>query len=126
MGIMEWIEHPVSERWPIMVKEYHTPVGTLREEVYQDEEWRWGDHVPFLDDFLETRSKKFIITKPEDLRPLEYLLIPPTEFEIAAFEEASQPFIEFAHKNGATEILELNIEKIEPCDADTYHETGEC
>jgi hypothetical protein len=97
--VREWIERPDSERWPVMAKEYHTPLGTLRAEVHQDDEWRWGDHVPFLDDFLETRSKKFIITKPEDLRSLEYLLVSPTESEIAEFKEVSQRYVEFANKN---------------------------
>jgi len=89
--IEEWIEHPTEERWPIMVKEYHTPAGTLRTEVRQTEDWRWGDHVPFLDDYIVPRSRKFLVTQPKDLDALRYLLVPPTEAEIAAFHSESQP-----------------------------------
>ena len=65
--IEEWIELLDHERYPVLFKEYHTPAGTLRAEVFQDDEWRWGDHVPFLDDYLETRSRKYLLTGPEDL-----------------------------------------------------------
>ena len=34
--------------------------------------------------------------------------------------------VEFAHKNGKTEILELSIEKIEPCEEKKFNKTGKC
>lgn len=39
VSIREWKEHSRRSRWPILYKEYHTPDGTLRSEVNQDEEW---------------------------------------------------------------------------------------
>jgi len=95
--IQEWIERPSDEEWPIMVKEYHTPAGTLRTEVRQTDDWRWGDHVPFLDDYIVPRSRKFLVTGSEDLDALRYLLAPLTPGEVAAFEAESQPVLDLAH-----------------------------
>lgn len=97
--IREWIERPPGERWPIMVKEYHTPVGTLRAEVRQTDDWRWGDHVPFLDDFIVPRSRRFLVTGAADLAPLRYLLVPPNKDEIDTFRAESQPALEVARRH---------------------------
>jgi uroporphyrinogen decarboxylase len=71
----------------------------LRAEVRQDDEWRWGDHVPFLDDYLVGRSNKFIVDGPEDLDALRYLLMPPTPAEIEAFKAESAPAVAFARQH---------------------------
>ena len=96
VGVREWVDRVGGEQHPILFKEYATPAGTLRAEVRQDQEWRWGDHVPFLDDYLVSRSRKFIIDGPEDLDALRYLLVPPTPPEIAKFQAESAPVLEFA------------------------------
>ncbi len=96
--VVEWKETPADQPYPLLIKEYHTPAGTLRAEVRQDDEWRWGDHVPFLDDYLVGRSNKFIVDGPADLEGLRYLLVPPTPAEIAAFRAESAPVVEFARQ----------------------------
>ena len=95
----EWVENPPDEEHPIMVKEYITSAGVLRTEVRQTEDWRWGDHVPFLDDYLVPRSRKFLIGNENDLDALQYLLVSPTEAEVEAFRSESQPFLDFAQKH---------------------------
>jgi uroporphyrinogen decarboxylase len=67
--------------------------------VRQTQDWPWGDHVPFLDDYLVPRSKKFLVTEPEDLEALRYLLVPPTEADIASFLAESQPALELARRH---------------------------
>jgi uroporphyrinogen-III decarboxylase len=99
VSIREWKEYPQGERWPIMYKEYETPAGTLRAEVNQDEEWPYGDHVPFLDDYMVTRSRKFILSRKEELDAFRFLLQPPTKQEITAFRVESQPVLDFARRN---------------------------
>ena len=94
--VKEWKEELPDEKWPILVKEYLTPAGTLRAEVRQDPEWPYGDHIPFLDDYIETRSRKFIVENTANLHALSYLLVPPTEAEIQTYHTQSQPLIEFA------------------------------
>jgi len=97
--VKEWQERPTGEAWPILVKEYRTPAGTLRAEVRQTSDWPYGNHVPFLDDYLTPRSRKFLLTGPEDLAAFRYLLVPPTETEVAAFHSGSAPAIELARRH---------------------------
>jgi len=96
--IHEWLERDANAANPIMIKEYHTPAGILRGEVCQTEDWRWGDHVPFLDDFLEPRSLKFLISGMADLDALQYLLAAPSQAEIEAFIAESQPALDLARQ----------------------------
>lgn len=95
----EWLENQSGESLPIMVKEYQTPGGVLRTEVRQTDDWPWGNHVPFLDDYLVPRSKKFLVTAPEDLDALRCLLVPPTHEEAAAFKIEARPAIELARRH---------------------------
>jgi hypothetical protein len=97
--IQEWKEIQPAEALPVLVKSYLTPAGALRTEVRQTRDWPYGDHVPFLDDYLEPRSNKFLVETENDLEPLRYLLIPPTETEIQEYRSASLPFLEFAREN---------------------------
>jgi hypothetical protein len=99
VAIREWIEHPADEEWPIMVKEYATPGGTLRAEVRQTADWRWGDHVPFLDDYIEPRSRRFLVNEQADLAALRYLLVPPTAAEVASFRAESGPALAQARRH---------------------------
>jgi len=94
--VEEWIEQPEDENCSVMVKEYHTPGGTLRAEVRQTDDWRWGNHVPFLDDYIIPRSRKFLLTEWEDMAALRYLLVPPTEQEVDTFRREAEPVREFA------------------------------
>ena len=87
--IREWKEQQTGDKWPVMFKVYETPVGNLQAEVYQDDEWPYGDHVPFLDDYIESRSRKFLIDNLNDLEPLRYLLVPPSSAEVAEFHSVS-------------------------------------
>ncbi len=96
--VREWLEDQPGESVPIMIKEYHTPGGLLRTEVRQTRDWPWGEHVPFLDDYLVPRSKKFLVTQPEDLAALRYLLVLPTEAEITAFR-TEQAVLELARRH---------------------------
>lgn len=98
--IQEWVEKRPGENCPIMIKEYRTPAGTLRTEVRQTEDWRWGNHVPMFDDYISPRALKYLIDDEKDLKALEYLLVPPTQKEIDLVRAESEPVIQFAHKNG--------------------------
>ncbi len=97
--IHEWREaNETGNIW--LVKEYETPDGTLRVEVPWMRDWPWGDHVPFLDDHLVPRARKYLVDQPDDLRPLRYLLIPPTSDEIQTYMQESQPYLDFAREYG--------------------------
>ena len=96
----ESLSQPVGGAAPLMHKIYHTPAGDLTAEVRQTADWRWGDHIPFLDDYLIPRSIKFIVESPQDLPAFQYLLIPPTEAEVAAFKADSASYQAFAREHG--------------------------
>jgi len=98
--IREWKEERDGEHFPILVKEYHTPAGTLRAEARQTDDWLWGDHLPFLDDYLTSRSVKFLVSRMEDLDALRYLLVPPADEEIEGVRRESEPILEFAKEKG--------------------------
>src|SRR5512135_719376 len=44
VSVREWKEPAGERRWPVLVKEYETPEGTLRAEINQDSGWPYGDH----------------------------------------------------------------------------------
>ncbi len=94
--ISEWQEHPSNEEDPILVKEYRTPNGTLRAEVRKTADWRWGNHVPFLDDYVIPRSRKFLVSDGDDVNGLTHLLVAPTEEEIASFRAESASALQLA------------------------------
>ncbi len=99
VSTVEWIEYPADEPCPIMIKEYRTPAGTLRAEVRQTADWRWGNHVPFLDDYIVPRSRKYPVGGPEDLDALRYLLVPPTPAEVRAFHAEAAPALAQARRH---------------------------
>jgi len=99
VNIREWVEQVPGEEDELLIKEYHTPAGILRAEVIKSGDWPWGNHVPFLDDRITPRSRKFLITKPSDLEPLRYLLVQPTSQEIDRLHEESQSILSLAKKH---------------------------
>jgi uroporphyrinogen-III decarboxylase len=98
--IEESLVHPADEDTPVMVKTYHTPAGDLTTRVRQTEDWPWGDHIPFLDDYLIPRSTEFLVKSIDDLDAFQYLLVPPTSQEIDAFHKDSQTVKGFAGEHG--------------------------
>lgn len=100
VSVREWREDRKDERYPVLCKEYETPEGTLRVEVAKSEDWPYGDHVPFLDDFLIPRSLKFIVEKIEDLDALKYLLIPSPREDVEAFRANAAEAKRFAEERG--------------------------
>jgi len=97
--IEESVVHSSEEEIPLLVKTYHTPAGDLTTQVRQTQDWRWGDHVPFLDDYLIPRSKKFLVEGPEDLPALQYLLIPPSGADVDSFHQESAPVRTYAQEH---------------------------
>jgi hypothetical protein len=98
--LREWVELEQGERYPVLNKEYDTPAGTLKARVSKTDDWPYGDHVPFLDDFIVPRARKPLITSPDDLGALRYLLMPPAEDTVCAFREAAHCAKAFAQERG--------------------------
>jgi len=90
VNVREWREEPRDGPYPVLHKEYETPAGVLRTAVNKSDDWPHGDRVPFLDDYLIPRSRKFLETPQDSLAALRYLLPPPTDEEARAFREVAQ------------------------------------
>jgi uroporphyrinogen-III decarboxylase len=73
-----------------LFKEYETPAGKLSTSVRLSDDWPHGDFIPFIDDYQIPRADKPLVTSPKELEALQYLLVPPLEADVQAFElEAS-------------------------------------
>ena len=83
-----------------LFKEYQTPVGKLTSEVRLSEDWPHGNHVPFVDDYQIPRAIKPLVTGPEDLAALDYMLISPDPQDIRHFEQEAQTARLFTDENG--------------------------
>ena len=84
----EWREPAGFAPYPVLHKEYVTPSGTLTVVLNQTDDWQRGDHVPFLDDYIEPRAQKFPVTGPEDLPALKHLLVRANDETIRRCHEA--------------------------------------
>lgn len=79
------IVHAPHERYPLLVKEYETPAGVLRQVVQRTEDWPYGDDIRLFSDHNVSRSKEFPVKETADLERLRYLLCEPTVEQIAEF-----------------------------------------
>jgi len=95
----EWRE-TVHDDFDILHKEYATPAGKLTTSVRLSEDWTHGDHIPFVDDFQVPRALKPLITRPQDLEALTYMLIPPGPEDVARFEAEAERAHTFATGHG--------------------------
>ncbi len=90
----EWKEDQVGGRYRLLQKSYQTPDGDLQVSVNQTEDWPYLDtlegnaQVPFMDDFLAPRCRKYLIEKRQDLKALQHLLIPPVKEDLKTCREA--------------------------------------
>jgi len=97
--VREWRERPPGARYPLLHKEYLTASGNLSVAVHRTDDWPYGDHVPFLNDYIEPRAIKHLVTSPEDLGALRELLAEPKAADLADYRAAWKEAQAFAaHK----------------------------
>ena len=93
-------ETSAAHRYPLLVKEYETPAGMLRQVVRETEDWPYGADVPVFSDYCVSRSVEFLIKGPEDLEKLSFLLTPPSAEQVESFKERARPLEAFAKDHG--------------------------
>lgn len=105
--VREWKEAVPDERWPCMVKEYETPAGVLRQEVYETDDWSspdWPSHksarIELLDDYNVPRYRKPLLETEEDLEKLKYLFHPLSGDDISRFRERTAALARQAEQLG--------------------------
>ena len=81
-------------------KEYVTPAGKLTTSVSLSADWTHGEHIPFVDDYQIPRASKPLITGPEDLAALRWMLTPPRAEDIAAFQREAGRARAFVGEHG--------------------------
>jgi uroporphyrinogen-III decarboxylase len=94
----EWREE-TNEGKDILHKEYITPVGTLSTSVQLSGDWPHGNHIPFVDDYQVPRAIKPLITEPEELEVLQYLLQPPNEEDRVFYSNEKEKANTFVQAN---------------------------
>jgi uroporphyrinogen-III decarboxylase len=94
--VRRWEERIQGERWPLMVAEYETPAGPLRQEVWRTDDWTSPDwpghkdgepHVALLDDYNPPRSRRFAVETEADVERARYLFAEPSADASARFRE---------------------------------------
>ena len=101
----EWAEVPGGNLNPILHKKYETPAGDLSVSVRQTYDWPYGNaaqgkfHVPFMDDYLAPRSRKYLIREESNVESLKFLLDPPTLKEVKQCHEAWSSGKKFAEEH---------------------------
>jgi len=80
-----WREKRPGEPYPLLVKEYATPAGALRQVVRRTEDWPYGEEVRLFSDHNVSRSIEFPVAGEADLARLCYILSDPSAEQLAAF-----------------------------------------
>jgi uroporphyrinogen-III decarboxylase len=86
--------------FPILHKEYRTPAGSLATAVQLSDDWPHGEHIPFIDDYQIPRALKPLVTEPQDLEALRFLLMPPNEDDISQYLQEAEVAQAFAREHG--------------------------
>jgi hypothetical protein len=95
----QWEEHPSGEPYPLLVKEYITPRGNLR-QVVRKHEYPYSSVDIFSDHHVpSSRSAKYLIEKEEDLEKLEYILKPPGDDELISYRQRAETIKKFCEEN---------------------------
>ncbi|MCD6416498.1 MAG: hypothetical protein J7M08_07370 [Planctomycetes bacterium] len=99
--VKEWQEHPADEPCPLLVKEYITPRGSLRQVVRKTEDYPHAS-VPLMSDHHvpPSRSVQYLVEKEEDLGKLEYIFRPPDDEELRAYYRQAKEARKFCDDHG--------------------------
>jgi len=98
--VKKWKVSQAEGECPLLVKEYETPKGVLRQVARQTPDWPHGDDVPIFSDFIipGARTKKYLIENTQDLESLSCLFTKPSGNEINNFMKYAQRVKGFAEE----------------------------
>ena len=94
-----------DEQYPVMVREYDTPLGKIQHAVRQTgkEPEGWPiqpDHVPVIEDYNIPRAKKHLISEASEIDQLEYLYCPPDAGQRDWYEKRMASVRQFSEEHG--------------------------
>lgn len=99
-------EADAAKRYPILVREYKTPKGTLRHQVHQTGEEQgegWviqPNHVSLMEDFNIPRAVEQAVSSPEDVPHIRYLYAPPDREARDCLDRRMNSVLPFARQQG--------------------------
>jgi uroporphyrinogen-III decarboxylase len=83
-----------------LYKTYVTPAGELSTQIRLTDDWPYGGHIPFIDDYQIPRASNALISGAEDLAALDYLLTAPTAEDRLQFQQEARTAQLFAQEHG--------------------------
>jgi len=92
-------------KYPVMVREYETPLGGLRHAVNKtDENEREGwvvqpDHVPLFEDYNVPRAVEHAVSSIKDIPAIKYLYVAPDDDAKSWFKKRMANVRDFAERN---------------------------
>lgn len=94
-----------DERYPLLIREYETPSGTLRHVVKKTEPEGEGwpiqpDHVPLFEDLNIPRAVEHVVQSPAQVPAIRHLYTPPDEAQRAWFADRMTRMKAFADEEG--------------------------
>lgn len=94
-----------DEQYPVMVREYDTPLGKIRHAVKQTgkEPDGWPvqpDHVPVIEDYNIPRAKKHLISEASEIDKLQFLYCPPDAGQRNWYQERMASVRKFSEEHG--------------------------
>ena len=91
-----------GEKYPLLVKEYETPRGILRQIVRLTSDWPHGDDIPVFSDFSvpRARTKEYLVENMRDLDGLSCLFSKPSGDELKRFLDYAEKVKHFAEERG--------------------------
>jgi len=87
-------------RYPLLLKEYDTPAGQIRQVVRRTGDWPYGEDVRLFSDHNVSRSEEFPVKGPEDLPSLRHLLCEPTADQVREFQQTAAQLRQDARRLG--------------------------
>ncbi len=76
-----------GERYALLIKEYETPAGVLRQVVRRTDDWPYGEDVRLFSDHNISRALEFPVKGHEDLPRLRHVLGEPPPGALCEFRE---------------------------------------
>ena len=94
-----------DKQYPVMVREYHTPLGKIRHAVKQTgkEPDGWPvqpDHVPVIEDYNIPRAIKHLISEVSEIDKMEYLYCAPDAGQRKWYDQRMALVRKFSDKHG--------------------------
>jgi hypothetical protein len=95
-----------TKPYPVLMREYQTPAGTLRHKIHQTGEQLgegWviqPNHVSLMEDFNIPRGVEHAVSSPGDVSHIRYLYAPPDREAARWLDQRMEQIAPFARKQG--------------------------